>query len=263
MSVSTITWSPTALWGVGSGGVWLELTPNDVTGDVTLEGSDEAGVIFDATTDQTFRFATVAGDQRMLDGPILLAGDLRFFARRVVGSNPPWTVEVGLVSDPQPVDFSAPDELPWERGEVSLGIFTLADVPVAPDATQYTLTLPAVDLRALVTSRARWNGRLALSLRAFSFANRVRVMNGPSFPVEMVTSQESLWFSGLVGGPSGHVRAVRDGRYGMPAFSTELVRDGDDPGLFVRPFDSDPEDEEQTYRPRPGEGSVDDQIPDL
>ena len=49
----------------------------------------------------------------------------------------------------------------------------------------------------------------------------------------------------------------------MPALNTELVRDGDQPNLWVRPWDSDPFDEPNTYRPRPGEGTVDDEIGDL
>jgi hypothetical protein len=49
----------------------------------------------------------------------------------------------------------------------------------------------------------------------------------------------------------------------MPALSTELVRDGDNPSLWVRGHDVDPEDEVATYRRRSGEGSTDDGIQDL
>jgi len=69
------------------------------------------------------------------------------------------------------------------------------------------------------------------------------------------------FFQGLIGGPhGGRHRFVRDARFGMPALNTELIRDGDQPSLWVRPGDSDPEDEPRRYRPRPGEGTVDDDI---
>jgi hypothetical protein len=57
--------------------------------------------------------------------------------------------------------------------------------------------------------------------------------------------------------PTGErARGVRDQRFGMPALSTHLVQDGDQPGLWVNPEHSDPEDEfrESDYLPDPHEG---------
>ena len=277
MSVSTITWSPTSQWGASVAATWVDSPidpnnpPNPLDGvgvplsNATLPNAF-AGMIFDANLDQVLRFTTVRGLQRILDGPILLALRLNLqFAGSILDGGPDNQVEVGIVPDGAPANYSNV-LLPWSRGEQSLGIFPLAGLPAFPGtAIPYTFVLSAASvtlIRALVTSRANWTGRVAFSFRAAG-ANSVDLYNFVGGEIAAVTSQESVWFSGIAGGPGGKVRAVRDGRYGMPAFSNELVRDGDDPGLFVRPFDSDSEDEEQTYRPRPGEGTVDDEIPDL
>ena len=275
MSVSSITWSPTAQWGGSTGAVWVDqaIAPlligtgapcNPVLGFF-------AGAIFDANADQTLRFATVGGVARPLDPPILLSPfrlDVTIGGSILDGGTDN-RLEIGVVPDGSPADYAnGATNVPWGRGESALETFTLANVPAFPlDPIPFSLTLGTASvtlIRALVTSRGDWNGRLALSFRAAG-ANSFDLYNAtPGATISAVTSQESVFFSGLAGGPfGGKVRAVRDGRFAMPAMNTELVRDGDNPGLWVRPHDFDPEDPEQTYRPRPGEGSVDDQIPDL
>jgi hypothetical protein len=69
------------------------------------------------------------------------------------------------------------------------------------------------------------------------------------------------FFTGTLGPSGPGQRSVRDGRFGMPALNTELVEDGYEPGLWVRPDDRDPEDEADSYVPRPTEGAVDDEVP--
>jgi hypothetical protein len=173
-------------------------------------------------------------------------------------------VELGFVPEAAVTNYTAV-LLPWSRNEISLGTFDLGAVPVLPDVLQVTLTpasVPFTEVRAHVTSRSTWSGRLALSIRQTSGSN-LQLRAPDSSPVELLTTQE-LFFTGLAGGPTGpRIRAVRDGRFAMPAFNTELIRDGDQPNLWVRPSDWDPEDEPARYRPRPGEGTVDDDIPNL
>jgi len=276
VSVSTITWSPTFQWGASADPVWVDvpIDPNNPplagTGaslnPQTIPNSF-AGVIFDANLDQTLRFATVGGLQRILEGPTLLALTLNLqFAGSILDGGPDNRVEVGLVPEGAPANYSNA-LLPWTRNEQSLGVFTLVGVPAFPGTAipfQFVLSADAALLvRALCTSRANWTGRVAMSFRAAG-ANSVDLYNFVGGEIAAVTSQESVFFSGLAGGPyGGRARVVRDARFAMPAMNTELVRDGDNPSLWVRPFDWDPDDPEQTYRPRPGEGTVDDSIPDL
>lgn len=268
MSVSTITWSPSVQWGSASGpaSTWVEIPFGTTT--VLLDGTAgierRAGAIFDASLDQTLRFG-LGG--HLLDGPIVLAFTLRALFTRPVdfeGGGPDNRVEAFFVPEHLPVNFADGALAPLNRGDVSLGVLTLnLPAPFAAQTVDFVFTAElATQARALITSRAFWSGRFAVSVRAVG-ANTIRMSNGEpgGDPLLLVTIQESLFFSGLAGGPSGKVRAVRDGRFGMPALNTELVRDGDNPGLWVRPFDWDPEDPEQTYRPRPGEGTVDDKIP--
>jgi hypothetical protein len=229
---------------------------------VLSAGVTTGGAIFDANVDQSLRFATVAGDSRILDGPVLSTFLFHLYTRVFVITPGPWNMEIGLVPDPQPEDFSTV-LLPWERDEVSLGVLEIPGPPLADIAgvTQETLTLDAALIRAHVTSRSRWNGRVAFSFRIPVGSEDFQIRNRPAFPFEAVTTQDAF-FRGFRGGPSGaRQRFVRDSRYGMPALNTELVRDGDNSGLWVRPWDSDPEDEPARYRPRPGEGTVDDDIP--
>lgn len=276
MSVSSITWSPTAQWGGGVGAAWgdgiiVPGPPFPGTGaNCNPVLNFFAGIIFDANLSQTLRFATVGGVQRILDPPILLSPfQLNIFiASALLDNGPDNRIEVGFVPEPSPANYAnGATSVPWGRGEIILETFTLTGLPIFPlPGIMFSFVLSAASttlIRAHVTSRSNWDGRVAFSFRAAG-ANAFEIQNfTPNGLAAAVTSQESIFFSGLAGGPPTRARAVRDGRYGMPALSTELIRDGDNPGLFVRPFDWDPEDKEATYRPRPGEGSIDDEISDL
>lgn len=257
---TTVIWTSPLQWGVSAAGVWADLAPDDVTGDLTLQtGASEGGAIFDATSFQTLRFAS----GRILDGPILVSATLSFSVTRIGVSTGPWTLEVGIVPEAAPALYST-SALPWARGETSLGDFDLGTVPQIPATLAVTHAFTgdaALSLRALATSKAAWSGRMALSFRTSGTV--VRLKNGPSFAFSLTTEQAPSW-NGLVdSSQGGRRRYVRDHRFGMPALNTELVRDGDQPGLWVRPSDADPLDEPNTYRPRPGEGTVDDEIGDL
>lgn len=256
MTIS-VTWgNPTAQFGsADAADVWATL-PFDAFSFVTLDAALNlrAGVIFDAG----LRFDSSG---HALDSPILTAFTLRAIYLNF-GAFPAIQVEYFLLVDPEPADFASGALAPLNRGEVSLG--TLDMTLALGNQTTVDFSFSAAQIlqaRAQITSRARWNGRFALAIRS-NVAGPIFLQNNLGSPLLLLTTQEPF-FAGLTGGPSGKVRAVRDGRYGMPAWNGELVSDGDQPGLFVRPWDFDPEDEEATYRPRPGEGSVDDPIPDL
>lgn len=252
-----LTWTVSE-WGSGSGGVWTS-TPQM---NLDAAGAVGGGAIFLASS---LRTTTIAGDMRSLDAPVLLTFVLSVDANRGVAAPTPSVIEVGLVPDPQPANYSDA-LLPWTRNEVSLGSFTFT-VSVTPLFDRVSLTLSSAAIlscRTLVMSRARWNGRVALSFRASTGPIRFWQNGVLGTSPAAITTTDSPFFSGLAGGPyGGHVRAVRDSRFGMAAFHTELVPDGDQPSLYVRPFDVDPEDEEAKYRPRPGEGTRDDKVPDL
>ena len=78
--------------------------------------------------------------------------------------------------------------------------------------------------------------------------------------------EELDFFTGVAGTKGrergdSRVRVVRDSRFGMPAWSDELVEDGDSPGVWVKPKHSDPEDPEREYIGNPREGARDDDVP--
>lgn len=261
---TSITWTPTQ-WGTGSGGVWTD------TAQMALDaaGSVTGGAIFDASSGQTLRFATVGGQNRILEAPIVAVASFSVDANRGLGAGTPAFIEIGVVPDPQPANFSN-SRIPWSLGEVSLGTFSIAS-DITPLFTRETIaftTQMATLVRAHVTSRSSWNGKVAFSFRGNNPADLTSTIRFfhpglAGLASSLVTSQD-LFFGGLVGGPfGGPVRVQRDGRYAMPAWSGQLVEDGDQPGLWVRPFDADPEDPTDEYRPRPGEGSIDDEVPDL
>jgi hypothetical protein len=254
MTVS-VTWEPPVQAGVGTTAVWVNLA-TDLT---MIQGTgEEIGLIFDARNDQTLRFN---GD-RILDPPTLLSATLSVTLSMPALSFLPVEIEIGAVPVPPPVNYSN-TALPWSREEVSLGTFTLTTVATAPATTAVSLTLDRLVLAAQVTSRPWWNGRVALSVRVLTAGNRLLMKQGSGFTIGLATTQEEKFFHGLIGGPSGpRQRYVRDGRFGMPALNTELLRDGDNPALFVRAHDWDPEDPEIEYRPRSGEATVDDGIPE-
>lgn len=239
---------------------------------IAIDSLQSVGMIFDATTDQGQRYATVGGDTRALDAPVLSTVQLRaFFSRVGAGTALPNIITVSLVPEPQPEDFAFPAPAPapttrllcTQRNEVILGTFDLGTLPTSPAGGEVrTLSLDAAPIRAFVVNRARWNGRVALSFTRSTAGPGIFIhldLAGSEDGPHLVTSQ-SPFFGGTIGNPGHRLRAVRDSRYAMPALNTELVRDGDNPGLWVRPWDADPEDEPARYRPRPGEGSVDDDL---
>jgi len=250
----------TGQWGVGP--AWADLPTTDPGSIATLiPSSVYAGALFNATLTQTFQ---TTSDGSILDTPVVSAAILQgTFSRAAAGGGSDNVLRVSLVPEAVPLPYSGARE-PTARGEVHLQDFTL-DLP-APALTEVLLSLTLSNaavtaIRAYVTSRAQWQGRVAITLAAVG-ANRFRLNNHTGEALSLITTQNPF-FTGLAGGPTGpRVRAVRDGRYGMATFSTELVEDGEQKGLWVRPEDYDPEVEDTTrYRQRPGEGSYDDQIP--
>lgn len=185
-------------------------------------------------------------------------------------------VEVYAVPQETPADFSFSIP-PFSRGgiligagtfswsgvgttvTISAGVYRTGTDPQTPTCADNWATI-----RALYLSSTRWNGKLCLSLQnvvagqALTFNSNESAGGGP-----VLSSIETNFFAGLAGGPTGpRQRFVRDQRFGMPALNTELVQDGV-VGMWVRPEDADPEDLPATYRPKPGEGSVDDEVPNL
>jgi hypothetical protein len=255
----TVTWgNPATQWGSSTGGVWTTLPFNDLGNFATVAQPTLVGFIF---TPAGLRFSGGV----VVDAPVVSGITLNFpCLQRDLLSVPEEGIELFFVPEEDVADFSN-TALPLTRGEISLGTYELfVDNFATP--TYSSATIPAsalVDVRAFVTSRARWTGRIAFVMQHTDVVDLGFFLgNSPTTPLTATVTQE-LFFAGLVGGPSGKARAVRDGRFAMPAFNHELVRDGDNPGLWVRSFDADPDDPETKYRPRPGEGSVDDEIPDL
>ena len=258
--MSVITWSPPVQLGFSVAHFWTTTAVGD---PITIFPNGEgAGFIFDATTDQVLRFS----GGRCLDGPILSSIDLTFDAVRTGGATSfTHSVSVGVVPDSSPANYTS-SLVPFERGEASLGTFSVTTL--FPAESQITLSLPTDLIMAHVVGRADWNGKLAISLQVRQPADPADpgfiIMGTGSHVVVGAITDQSPFFSGLLGGPyGGPHRYVRDGRYAMPALPGELVRDGDQPGLFVRPFDQDPEDPPARYKPKRGEGTVRDKVPDI
>ena len=150
--------------------------------------------------------------------------------------------------------------------QIASGTYTFALCPEVTGVTgttyqdPYYSRLSAQNERAYspVWGLADWTGHVHVGVECNNAA-----LVSPRITSASLSVDWRPFFSGLAGGPTGGgIRAVRDGRFGMPAWNRDLIRDGDNPGLWVRSEDFDPEDEEQTYRPRPGEGTVDDGIPE-
>lgn len=238
--------------GCFSGGVWTESPPGE-SFSVGVAGDTLIGLVYNV---QQAAFGHFDSDSagRTMDGPIWVSsGDITLTNTSVFGG----LVDAFFLPNPQPDLFSTTNP-PTLTGAVTIA----EDIVIASvlDATGPVSFSSAVctALRGFVTSRAVWNGRVALVLDwDVGIATSMRVSS-----IESVVFQ-TFW-NGLVGGPSGPRRRwVRDHRFALPALNSEVIRDGDQPSLWVRPFDSDPFDEPQTYRPRPGEGTVDDEISDL
>lgn len=172
-------------------------------------------------------------------------------------------LRVSMVPEVTPLLYANSSGLyPTTRGEVLVDVYDLGALAVP---TQVSLLFPAAvvqQFRELYWCRSWWNGRIAITLEAVG-ANGFRASNNPATPVLGVTSQ-TPFFTGLVGGPTGHhVRAVRDGRFGVPCFNNEVVEDQEHHGVWVRSWDRDPEDDPGSWVPDPNEGVVDDEIPEL
>lgn len=267
MPTTTVVWgNPSHQWGVQTvGGVWLDLDQVASLGDLTLQtGVADGGVILDATLHQTFRLIPGALGTQFGDPPLIVPTSFSFFVSRAGGSVSPWRLQLGVVPSYNPANYETAVPA-WGRNERDLGTFDLGAVPALPVYAQRTLIMSPnaqLELRAVV-GQANWTGRLAVSLRTGGDDGIFRVANNPGQPLLVSTSQTTPFFTGLRGGPHGGPhRYVRDHRFGMPALNTQLVQDGDNPALWVRPNDWDPEDEPARYRPRPGEGTVNDKIPE-
>lgn len=247
----TVIWgNPTSQWGTSTGAAWTTRAFADGVPVSIGPAQPHVGIIF-APTGLKFQGG------RVVDNPSVSTLTLRL---PIFGTFGNVTVRLWFVPQVDVADFSD-TALPLTRGEVLLGTFTIIDPPAA-FLTIFSLAVPGaalVDLRAQVTQRTRWTGRVAFVVEWFVGGASFDLVNGPTDAITASVTQE-LFFSGTIGEPGARVRAVRDHRYGMPALNTELVRDGDNPGLWVRPWDSDSEDEPARYRPRPGEGSVDDEV---
>lgn len=258
----TVSWgNPTVQWGTLTAGVWTTLAFGDsIFGAVNPTAGTVLGVIF------TWSDLEYSGT-RVVDNPVVSGITFRVPVLGIALNNPR-TVRLSCDLDFDSALYST-GSAPLTRGETNLGNFTIPASGsfnfVTPEYEDLTISSALVtQIRALVTSRALWQGRIAFVLQDVTAppdgTAGFLVANGPTTPL-LLRVEQDLFYSGLTGGPSGRVRAVRDSRYGMPAFNPELVRDGDNPGLFVRSWDADPEDEEATYQPKPDEGTVTDEVP--
>ena len=146
----TIDWT-TAQWGIASGGFWGDLPLTNPGSEVAL-GAIDAGLLFDASAHQS------------LNPKPTLTG-FRFdatFSRWDIGTTDT-QLELGLVPTPTPALYSN-GALPWQRSEVSLGVFAL-DLLEHPTALRLSLELPIAIIDAFCTGSPSWSGRVALSLR--------------------------------------------------------------------------------------------------
>ena len=248
-------------WDEGSDGILLSTPPQPTPSTVGL------------TYDWSLRFA--AG--RPLDPPIISTFTVVLTGHPAMAADPGVdVVEMYAVPQAVPADFSG-GLIPFGRGEllVGAGAFVWAGVGTAVSITigvyltvghAQTPTCVAnwdtIRMRSLGSSL--WNGKLCLSFKNLGvgqvliFNSMESVGGGP-----VLSAVETSFFAGLIGGPTGpRQRFVRDQRFGFPALNTEVVQDGV-VGMWVRPDDRDPEDLPATYRPKSGEGSVDDEVPNL
>jgi len=259
--------SSTVLWALHQAGSatappWGQQYLDGVESSPSISVMDtfNIGLIFDA-----LRIVTIGGvgygqplttsGGRVVDTPILTG----FSFRMTFGS----AAEVAwfLVRDESPADFSD-SNLPFLVNFTTDAVGTMM---VPPTGVPVEVTLPfsaalRETLRAWVTSRAQWTGRVALIGVPNMSGGSSTITNSGSVQITATTAQEPFW-TGLVGGPyGGKARFARDSRFGMPAVHTQLVQDQYNTALWVRADDVDPDDPEQTYRQRPGEGTTDDKV---
>lgn len=243
---------------------WGEIAPADVpAGDSqVVTNVTRCGIQFDITAFRDYTLQTVNSEVRIADTPVSSNVILTFNASRNV--NATGLIEILLDSDPQaPVfaDGSGPD-VEDRSSMVSLGTVLLEDLPLFPTLQAYDIALDGDLMRAHLLSKARWGGTIALAIRNAGGAGTIRIRNGltDTTAISMSMNQDAF-FTGLLGDSQPYVRAVRDSRYGVATLSNKLVRDGNDPGLWVFERDRDPLDRPSEYIPDPREGVVDDEIP--
>lgn len=250
---------------------------SDVGGwDAELDGLTLSTAFLPSTIGMLFNIGLSFNSSGVaLDPPIVSDAQLRLTTHPSVVVDPGLdTIEVWCVPEAAPAEYGA-TKLPFARAELKVsganyvwnGVGTTLTLTIGTH-TSAAATATCKDnwqtIRALSIGSHLWSGKIALSLKnltgGFAFAFNSTESAGQS-PELLLT--QTPFFAGLIGGPLGKRRFVRDGRFGMPALNTELVRDGYNPSLYVRAFDQDPEDPPTRYRPRKGEGTVDDDIPDL
>lgn len=240
--------------GSSIGGIWTEATVADPT-PITVQVGGLIGLVYNVRLAGgiPFNMTSAFTPARALDPPIWVsAGTLTLVNQSATGG----FVDVFLVPDPSPDLFSNGNP-PTLTGATLLSEDTLlGTIAAPPDTIAIVLDADAnTSIRAQVTSKTDWTGRVA-------FVLDWTVGLASTLTVSLTDTILQRFFSGLAGGPyGGPIRVLRDGRYAMPALSGQLVEDGDQPNLWVRSFDADPDDPEQEYRPRPGEGTVNDKVP--
>lgn len=243
--------------GSSLGGIWTEAPLASPT-PVTVQVGGLIGLVYNVQLagGSPFDMVTSFTPNRALDPPIWVnTGTLTLVNQSATGG----FVDIHLVPDPSPDLFSTANPPTLTGVQTLLDNALLGTAAAPPDTLAITLSGTAnTTIRAFAAGSVYWTGRIALVLDwQVGLASTLTVSS-------LVNTTFQTFWSGLTGGPTGpRQRYVRDHRYAMPALNTELVRDGDQAGLWVRPWDADPEDEPNTYRPRPGEGTVDDSIGDL
>ena len=117
---------------------------------------------------------------------------------------------------------------------------------------------PSITLNQLMRDPA-WSGKFAFGF--FQIPGTSPATTTVAVGYFTMTSWEIDFWTGEAGGrahTNQRVRVARDGRYGMPAYASDLVEDKYRPGLWVRPGDDDPEDPPAEYPGNPSEGELDD-----
>lgn len=250
---TTVAWS-TVQWGTFEAGVWTPLAMADGI-EARPSGLDNRLLAFIVELPNPQLSGT-----RILDAPVVSGVKLQLPTLEVgaLPNDRQVRISVGLTTTTDDYSTASP---PLSRGETTAGTFIFqGGGTLIPMVVPLEIQTSIVTEIRRVTSSAFWDGRLSFVVESLDIDAGFRVLNGPSNPLTTDMDQD-LFFGGRVGGGEGRIRAVRDSRYGMPAWNHELVRDGDNPGLFVRAWDVDPEDEEAQYKPKPDEGTVTDEVP--
>ena len=228
-------------------------------------------------------------DGFLLDPLLITSALIRLNPRNIVGSP---RVKFYLMDEPQPVDWDTtvfPGPVP-PRMLLSDGLtrYTFLDLMV-PDASgtrrgwlvdaeeETNILLDPTILNNVIRDdggTAAWNGKLHIvalienEMEGYTTATKSVADNSVEFVSSISTNAASrprleMFYNdnshnGWMGSPHGPHRGVRDDRYGTPARSDELVEDGFKEGIWVHPWDVDPDDPYEIDRPtNPLEGVVD------